>query len=54
MKRIFFCPCSGWDCPHWKEDGACTLTNPIEECENPAIDYDWPDNTGFIEEEAGS
>lgn len=30
----YFCPVNGWDCPYWSEDQECTISNPMEECED--------------------
>ena len=31
-----YCPCNGWDCPYWKDNGTCSLVDegcdPAEEC----------------------
>lgn len=22
-----YCPCNGWDCPYWKDNGTCSLVD---------------------------
>lgn len=46
MKKIY-CPVNGWDCPYWREDGACAMypdADPIEECEDFGVFWDVGDD----------
>ena len=27
MKKKFYCPVNGWDCPYWKNDGTCKMVD---------------------------
>ena len=29
-----FCPVNGWDCPYFKKDGSCSLSNVENECDD--------------------
>lgn len=43
MKKIY-CPVNGWDCPYWKKDGSCTISNPIKMCDDFGFFWDEGDD----------
>ena len=59
MIKKFFCPVNGWDCPCWKKDGTCEITDeggdPITECDDASFFYDGKPGEGFFwEDEDGN
>lgn len=41
-----FCPVNGWDCPYWRKDGTCGMTedegcHPLDECDDYAFFNDF-------------
>ena len=54
LKKKFFCPVNGWDCPYCKEDLSCSMVDngddPVAECDDAAILWG-PDEDCFIWED---
>lgn len=52
MKKIFYCPINGWDCPCFREDNTCFLTemheDPVRECDDAASVYDEEEDDYFM------
>lgn len=48
MKKVFYCPVNGWDCPYWKENGTCSM---VDDGDDPVMECD--DAYTFWEDEAG-
>ena len=44
MKKIFYCPVNGYDCPYWKDGGYCAMVDedlsPVEECDEAGYFFD--------------
>ena len=54
LKKKFFCPVNGWDCPYCKEDLSCSMVDngddPAAECDDAAIVWG-PDDDYFVWED---
>lgn len=35
-----YCPVNGWDCPYWRENGACALDDPFKDCDDFGMFFD--------------
>lgn len=57
MKKIFYCPVNGYDCPYFREDNTCFLTemheDPVRECDDAAAIYDEEDDYFMYRDEDG-
>ena len=57
MKKIFYCPVDGYDCPYYNADNTCALTemgdDPVMECDDAASVYDEEDDYFMYRDEDG-
>lgn len=57
MKKIFYCPVNGYNCPYFKEDNTCALVDedndPVMECDDAAFFCDEGDDCFMYRDEDG-